>query len=89
MAAVDLLVPIVGELCGGSVREDDVDLLKTKTKQLGLEEKMAWYVNMRKFGNVSTGGFGMGFERYLQCLLNIPNIKDVMPFPRWPHSCQM
>ncbi|KAJ1522977.1 hypothetical protein ONE63_002113 [Megalurothrips usitatus] len=89
VAALDLLVPVVGELCGGSVREDDVHVLSTKLNRLGLEEKMSWYLNMRKFGNVQTGGFGMGFERYLQCLLNIPNIKDVMPFPRWPHNCFM
>lgn len=82
-------MPIVGELCGGSVREDNIDLLTLKAKQLGLQDKLSWYVDMRRFGNVSTGGFGMGFERYLQCLLNIPNIKDVIPFPRWPHNCHM
>ncbi|KAK3911362.1 putative asparagine--tRNA ligase, mitochondrial [Frankliniella fusca] len=88
-AAVDLLMPVVGELCGGSVREDNVEILDSVMKQLGLQEKMSWYVDLRKFGNVTTGGFGMGYERYLQCLLSIPNIKDVMPYPRWPHSCQM
>lgn len=87
--ALDLLVPIVGELCGGSVRENDPNILSSKMKKLGLEDTLAWYTELRRFGNVSTGGFGMGFERYLQCLLNITNIKDVMPFPRWPHNCQM
>lgn len=89
VAAVDLLVPVVGELCGGSVREDNVELLSSVLKERGLEEKMSWYVDLRRFGNVTTGGFGMGYERYLQCLLNIPNIKDVIPYPRWPHNCQM
>lgn len=89
MEALDLLVPIVGELCGGSVRENDPEVLSSKMKKLGLEESLSWYVDLRRFGNVSTGGFGMGFERYLQSLLNISNIKDVMPFPRWPHNCQM
>lgn len=89
VAAMDLLVPVVGELCGGSVREDDVNVLSARLKQLGLEDRLSWYLNMRKFGNVHTGGFGMGFERYLQTLLSIPNIKDVIPFPRWPHNCQM
>ncbi|XP_034240353.1 probable asparagine--tRNA ligase, mitochondrial [Thrips palmi] len=87
--ALDLLVPIVGELCGGSVRENDPQILSSRMKKLGVEETLSWYTDLRRFGNVSTGGFGLGFERYLQCLLNITNIKDVTPFPRWPHNCQM
>uniref|UniRef100_A0A3B4ATB5 asparagine--tRNA ligase n=1 Tax=Periophthalmus magnuspinnatus TaxID=409849 RepID=A0A3B4ATB5_9GOBI len=71
-AAVDLLVPGVGELCGGSLREERLDLL---------------YLDLRHFGSVPHGGFGMGFERYLQCILGIDNIKDVIPFPRFSHSC--
>jgi len=87
--AVDLLCPNVGELCGGSVREDDYDVLKEKLSVVGLEDKLDWYLELRKFGNVSTAGFGIGFERFLQVLLDIQNIKDTIAFPRWPHNCKM
>uniref|UniRef100_A0A3Q3S626 asparagine--tRNA ligase n=1 Tax=Mastacembelus armatus TaxID=205130 RepID=A0A3Q3S626_9TELE len=77
-AAVDLLVPGVGELCGGSLREERLDLLRAR-----LEE----YLDLRRFGSVPHGGFGLGFERYLQCILGVDNIKDVIPFPRFSNSC--
>ncbi|XP_062328729.1 probable asparagine--tRNA ligase, mitochondrial [Osmerus eperlanus] len=86
-AAVDLLVPGVGELCGGSLREDRLELLRTRLAQAGLEETYRWYLDLRRFGSVAHGGFGMGFERYLQCVLGVDNIKDVIPFPRFSHSC--
>ncbi|XP_017892795.1 probable asparagine--tRNA ligase, mitochondrial isoform X1 [Ceratina calcarata] len=86
VAAMDLLVPTVGELVGGSIREDDYEKLKSK---LPLTTDLAWYLELRKYGNVSTGGFGMGFERFLQYAFNIPNIKDTLPFPRWPHNCSL
>lgn len=82
--ALDFLVPNIGELAGGSVREDNYNLLKSKIPH---EESLKWYLDLRKYGNVTTGGFGLGFERYLQFLLNIHNIKDVIPFPRWAHNC--
>ncbi|KAF5304653.1 hypothetical protein FQR65_LT18847 [Abscondita terminalis] len=85
VAALDLLVPNVGELVGGSLRENDYNLLKHKLPSEGLN----WYLELRKFGSVPTGGFGLGFERYLQFLLGISNIKDAIPFPRWPHNCQL
>ncbi|KAL4658622.1 putative asparagine-tRNA ligase, mitochondrial isoform X1 [Arapaima gigas] len=78
VAAVDLLVPEVGELCGGSLREERMELLKAR---------LARYLELRQFGSVPHGGFGMGFERYLQCILGVQNIKDVIPFPRFSHSC--
>lgn len=84
VAAMDLLGPHVGELFGGSLREDDYEKLKGK---IPANIDLSWYLELRKYGNVSTGGFGMGFERYLQAVLAIPNIKDVIPFPRWPHNC--
>lgn len=84
--ALDFLVPRVGELVGGSVREDDYERLKAKIPD---KENLKWYLDLRKYGNVTTGGFGWGFERYLQLLLNIHSIKDVIPFPRWPHNCSM
>ncbi|XP_076138387.1 asparaginyl-tRNA synthetase [Alosa pseudoharengus] len=86
-AAVDLLVPGVGELCGGSLREERLDLLQNRLAQAGLEEEYEWYLQLRQFGSVPHGGFGMGFERYLQCILGVDNIKDVIPFARFSHSC--
>uniref|UniRef100_A0A7M4FGV4 asparagine--tRNA ligase n=1 Tax=Crocodylus porosus TaxID=8502 RepID=A0A7M4FGV4_CROPO len=87
VAAVDLLVPEVGELCGGSLREERLHFLQSRLQRLGLSDTYQWYLDLRKFGSVPHGGFGMGFERYLQCILGVSNIKDVMPFPRFPHSC--
>ncbi|KAM6987917.1 asparaginyl-tRNA synthetase isoform 2-T2 [Tautogolabrus adspersus] len=86
-AAVDLLVPGVGELCGGSLREERLDLLRARLEEAGLEETYSWYLDLRRFGSVPHGGFGLGFERYLQCVLGVENIKDVIPFPRFSHSC--
>lgn len=84
--ALDLLVPNVGELIGGSLREDNYEKLQLKMPP---NPNLAWYLELRKFGNVPTGGFGMGFERYLQFVLGIDNIKDTIPFPRWPHNCNL
>ncbi|XP_076236160.1 asparagine--tRNA ligase, mitochondrial [Calliopsis andreniformis] len=86
VAGMDLLAPEVGELVGGSMREDNYEILKSK---LPLTSNLSWYLELRKHGNAPTGGFGMGFERFLQCLLGIPNIKDTIPFPRWPHNCNL
>lgn len=81
--AFDFLVPHVGELAGGSVREDNYARLKSKLPK----DNLGWYLELRKFGGCTTGGFGMGFERYLQFLTGIVNIKDVIPYPRWAHHC--
>ncbi|KAG5837446.1 hypothetical protein ANANG_G00239330 [Anguilla anguilla] len=86
-AAVDLLVPGVGELFGGTLREERLEMLRARLARVGLEETFKWYLELRQFGSVPHGGFGMGFERYLQCILGVENIKDVIPFPRFPHSC--
>ncbi|XP_039986761.1 probable asparagine--tRNA ligase, mitochondrial [Xiphias gladius] len=86
-AAVDLLVPGVGELCGGSLREERPELLRARLEEAGLEDTYSWYLDLRRFGSVPHGGFGLGFERYLQCILGVDNIKDVIPFPRFSHSC--
>ncbi|KAK9521179.1 hypothetical protein VZT92_021008 [Zoarces viviparus] len=86
-AAVDLLVPGVGELCGGSLREERLDLLRARLEEAGLEDTYSWYLDLRRFGSVPHGGFGLGFERYLQCILGVDNIKDVIAFPRSSHSC--
>ncbi|XP_065268289.1 asparaginyl-tRNA synthetase isoform X8 [Emys orbicularis] len=87
VAAVDLLVPGIGELCGGSLREERLHFLQSRLERLGLADAYQWYLDLRQFGSAPHGGFGMGFERYLQCILGVDNIKDVMPFPRFPHSC--
>lgn len=80
----DLLVPEVGELVGGSVREYRLDLLE---QNIPNKKDLEWYLDLRKYGSACTSGFGLGFERYLQWLLNVKNIRDVIPFPRWPHNC--
>jgi asparaginyl-tRNA synthetase len=84
--ALDFIIPHIGEVAGGSVREDNYDVLKSKMPP---DDSLKWYLDLRKYGSVTTGGFGMGFERYLQFLLNIHSIKDVIPFPRWAHNCSM
>ncbi|XP_040282338.1 LOW QUALITY PROTEIN: probable asparagine--tRNA ligase, mitochondrial [Bufo bufo] len=87
VAAVDLLVPGIGELFGGSLREERLHILQSRLDTLGLADTYQWYLDLRRYGSVPHGGFGMGFERYLQCVLGIDNIKDVIPFPRFPYSC--
>lgn len=87
VSALDLLAPSVGEIAGGSLRESDYNKLKEKLSESN--PKLDWYLELRKYGNVPTSGFGLGFERYLQFLLGIGNIKDCIPFPRWPHNCAL
>lgn len=80
-------MPSVGELVGGSLRENDLSKLELKLAEVNAN--LDWYLGIRKYGNVPTGGYGLGFERYLQLICGISNIKDTIPFPRWPHSCQL
>ena len=88
VAAVDLEVPGAGELIGGSQREEDYDKLISRMEELGMEkESMEWYLNLRRFGGCYHSGFGMGFERLLIYLTGVENIRDVIPFPRTPGSC--
>ncbi len=83
VAASDLLVPGIGELIGGSQREERLDVLKAKMKECNLkEEDYWWYLNLRKFGGVTHSGYGLGFERMVMYLTGIANIRDVIPFPR-------
>lgn len=84
-----MLVPRVGELCGGSLRENRYDLLEERLVELKLDETLGWYLDLRKYGGAPTGGFGLGLERLIAYLLQIPNVKDVVPFPRTPHQCPM
>ncbi|HUX12661.1 MAG TPA: asparagine--tRNA ligase [Spirochaetia bacterium] len=81
--AMDVLVPRLGEIIGGSQREENEDLLTRRIRELGLkEESYWWYLELRKFGTVPHSGFGLGFERLVQYLTGMQNIRDVIPFPR-------
>lgn len=83
VAAADLLVPGVGELIGGSQREERLDVLTARIKELGMKpEDYDWYLNLRKYGGVTHSGYGLGFERMVMYLTGVANIRDVIPFPR-------
>ena len=83
VAAMDLLVPGIGEIIGGSQREERYDVLVDRIKQLGMkEEDYSWYLDLRKYGGCKHAGFGLGFERAIMYLTGISNIRDVIPFPR-------
>lgn len=89
VAAMDLLAPGIGEIIGGSQREERHDRLVARIRELGLEEKnYAWYLDLRKYGGVKHAGFGLGFERMLMYLTGMENIRDVIPFPRVPGNAE-
>lgn len=90
VAAMDLLVPGIGEIIGGSQREDDYDKLVTRMKELGLkEEDYSFYLDLRKYGSARHAGFGLGFERCVMYLTGMGNIRDVVPFPRTVNNCEL
>ena len=87
VAAMDVLVPRIGELIGGSQREERYEVLVQKIKDMGMRvEDYAWYLDSRKYGSVPHAGFGLGFERMMMLVTGIANIRDVIPFPRTPKS---
>ena len=89
VSAMDLLVPGVGEIIGGSQREERYDLLMDRIKECGLnEEDYWWYLELRKYGTATHSGFGLGFERIIMYLTGISNIRDVIPFPRTPKNAE-
>ena len=89
VAAADMLVPGVGELIGGSQREERLDVLVARMKEMGMPiEGYEWYLDLRKFGSVKHAGFGLGFERLIMYLTGVSNIRDVIPFPRTAGNCQ-
>ena len=89
VAAADLLVAGIGELIGGSQREDDFEKLSNKMKELNLsEEDYWWYLDLRRYGGCPHSGFGLGFERMMMYLTGMQNIRDVLPFPRTPKNCE-
>jgi len=85
--AMDVLVPRTGEVIGGSQREDRYDVLKARMEEKGVDpEAYGWYLDLRRFGSVPHAGFGLGFERFVQFVTGMANIRDVIPFPRTPKS---
>ncbi len=89
VAAMDLLVPGVGEIIGGSQREERLDILEKKMDDMGLnKEDYQWYLDLRKYGGTKHAGFGLGFERAIMYLTGITNIRDVIPFARTTGSCE-
>lgn len=90
VAAVDCLVPGIGEIIGGSQREDNYEVLCRRMKDCGLsQEDYEFYLDLRKYGSVRHAGFGLGFERMVMYLTGMSNIRDVIPFPRTVHNCQI
>lgn len=90
VAAMDCLVPGIGEIIGGSQREDDYDKLLTRMRELGLrEEDYGFYLDLRKYGSTRHSGFGLGFERCVMYLTGMSNIRDVIPFPRTVKNCDL
>ena len=90
VAAVDCLVPGIGEIIGGSQREDDYDKLLARINELGLkEEDYSFYLDLRKYGSARHAGFGLGFERCVMYLTGMSNIRDVIPFPRTVNNCEL
>jgi asparaginyl-tRNA synthetase len=87
--AMDILFPGIGEIVGGSQREERLDVLLSKVKEMGIDEKeLWWYIDTRKYGTAPHSGFGLGFERIIQFVTGMGNIRDVIPFPRTPQSAE-
>ena len=90
VAAVDCLVPGIGEIIGGSQREDDYEKLATRMEELGMKtEDYGFYMDLRKYGSTRHAGFGLGFERCIMYLTGMGNIRDVIPFPRTVNNCEL
>ena len=85
--AMDILFPGIGEIIGGSQREENLDKLIQKIKKMEIDQKeLWWYLDLRKFGTVPHSGFGLGFERLIQFSTGMKNIRDVIPYPRTPQN---
>ena len=84
-----MLFPGIGEIVGGSQREERYDMLMEKVRKMGMNEKeLWWYLDTRRFGTAPHSGFGLGFERLVQFVTGMGNIRDVIPFPRYPQSAE-
>ncbi len=89
VAAMDILAPGIGEIVGGSQREERLDHLETRMKEMGIpREELSWYLDTRRFGTCPHAGFGLGFERMIQFVTGMTNIRDVIPFPRYPKNAE-
>jgi asparaginyl-tRNA synthetase len=89
VAAMDVLAPKIGEIIGGSQREERLDVLEKRIKEAGMEpEQLWWYLDLRRYGTVPHAGFGLGFERLIQFMTGMKNIRDVIPFPRTPENAE-
>lgn len=89
VAAMDVLVPGIGEIIGGSQREERLDVLESRMDEMGLDKtNYWWYLDSRRYGSVPHSGFGLGFERFIMLITGIKNIRDVMPFPRTPSNIE-
>ena len=89
VAAMDILAPGIGEIVGGSQREERLEKLEQKMKDMHIPvEEMSWYLDTRRFGSCPHAGFGLGFERLVQFVTGMGNIRDVIPFPRYPKSAE-
>ena len=90
VAAMDCLVPGIGEIMGGSQREDDYNKLLARIEELGMDKKdYDFYLDLRKYGSTRHSGFGLGFERCVMYLTGMSNIRDVLPFPRTVGNCEL
>ena len=90
VAAMDCLVPGIGEIIGGSQREDDFEKLSNRIEELGLDkDSYDFYLDLRKYGSARHAGFGLGFERCVMYLTGVANIRDVLPFPRTVNNCEL
>ena len=86
VAAMDVLAPGIGEIIGGSQREERLDVLDAKLDAQGIKEELWWYRDLRRYGTVPHAGFGLGFERLINYVTGMENIRDAIPFPRTPKS---
>ena len=86
---MDVLAPGLGEIIGGSEREDSYDVLLSRIKELGLNpQDYWWYLDLRKYGTVPHSGFGLGFERFISYITGMGNVRDVIPYPRFPKGAE-
>jgi asparaginyl-tRNA synthetase len=86
---MDILAPGIGEIVGGSQREERLEMLEERMRAMHIPvEEMSWYLDTRRFGTVPHAGFGLGFERMVQFVTGMTNIRDVIPFARTPRNCE-
>jgi asparaginyl-tRNA synthetase len=89
VAAMDILAPGIGEIVGGSQREERLDMLMKRMEEMHISaEELYWYLDTRRFGTVPHAGFGLGFERMVLFVTGMTNIRDVIPFPRTPKNAE-